>query len=304
MFTAGLAVTFGGGAAIGAALGPDRPSRPAPEHGAGTTEPGDESMAEMPGMDSGDASPAGVTSSRGGYTLSLETRELSAGVENELRFVITGSDSQPVTEFEVAHDQQLHLVVVGRDLVGYAHVHPELDPSGPWRATLPTLEPGSYRVYADFVPAGGENVVLGADLAIPGDYAPAEVPAPATEATVDGYTVTIDGELAAGEPSELTLSVAFDSQSVSDLDPYLGALGHLVAIRDGDMAYLHVHPFDDVDGPGGPDVRFAIDVPTDGTYRLFFDFSHAGVVRTAAFTAIVGTDTTGMDPGIATTDIG
>ena len=33
-----------------------------------------------------------------------------------------------------------------------------------------------------------------------------------------------------------------DGEPVTDLQPYLGAYGHLVALRDGDLAYLHVHP--------------------------------------------------------------
>ena len=40
----------------------------------------------------------------------------------------------------------------------------------------------------------------------------------------------------------LTLTVTKDGQPVTDLQPYLGAYGHLVALRAGDLAYLHVHP--------------------------------------------------------------
>lgn len=40
----------------------------------------------------------------------------------------------------------------------------------------------------------------------------------------------------------LTLSVAKGTHPVTDLQPYLGAYGHLVALRQGDLAYLHVHP--------------------------------------------------------------
>ena len=89
----------------------------------------------------------------------------------------------------------------------------------------------------------------------------------------------------AGTESELTLTVKRDGQPVTDLEPYLGALGHLVAIRDGDLAYLHVHPLDEAVGAGGPEVRFAVEVPTTGRYALFLDFSHGGVVRTASVLA-------------------
>jgi len=190
-----------------------------------------------------------------------------------------------VTAFDVAHEKELHLVLVSRDLRTYAHVHPERDARGTWTVTAPPMPAGSYRVYADFVPTGGEGMTLAADLGVPGDYTPQPVPEPAHETTVDGYDVSVDGELVAGQESVITVTVTRGGEPVTDLDPYLGALGHLVAIRDGDLAYLHVHPLDETNGPGGPAVRFAVDVPTAGTYGLYFDFSHGGTVRTASVIA-------------------
>ena len=70
-----------------------------------------------------------------------------------------------------------------------------------------------------------------------------------------------------------------DTAPVTNLQPYLGASGHLVVLRRSDLAYLHVHPED------GAGLRFGVEVPSAGTYRLFLDFQHDGVVRTAAFTA-------------------
>ena len=55
-----------------------------------------------------------------------------------------------------------------------------------------------------------------------------------------------------GQESELTLSVSRDGRPVTDLQPYLGAYGHLVVLRDGDLAYLHAHPVDEADGASAP----------------------------------------------------
>jgi hypothetical protein len=149
---------------------------------------------------------------------------------------------------------------------------------------------GQYRVFADFQPAQRDDALtLGADLPAAGDYQPSPLPAAARSATVDGYTVTLDGDLVPGTSSTLTLTVARDGAPVTDLQPYLAAYGHLVALRDGDLAYLHVHP-DGHPGDGrtspGPQIVFHIEVPTAGPYRLFLDFQHDGVVRTVAFTAV------------------
>jgi hypothetical protein len=149
-------------------------------------------------------------------------------------------------------------------------------------------------VFADFAPAGhGDNLILGADLAVAGGYDPQPLPEPADTAEVDGYAVTLDGDLVPGQESEVTLTIDKDGQPVTDLQPYLAAYGHLVALRDGDLAYLHVHPGgepgDGVTEPG-PAITFYANVPSAGAYRLFLDFQHDGVVRTAEFTAqAVGT---------------
>ena len=90
-----------------------------------------------------------------------------------------------------------------------------------------------------------------------------------------------------------------DGEPVTDLQPYLEAYGHLVALRAGDLAYLHVHP-DGAPGdgttPSGPDITFYAEVPSAGAYRLYLDFQHGDEVRTAAFTAVAGSPAaTGSD---------
>lgn len=124
-----------------------------------------------------------------------------------------------------------------------------------------------------------------------GEYRPGRPAEPSRTATVDGYTVTLHGGLRPGSPEELRLKVAKGGREVTDLQPYLGACGHLVALRSGDLAYLHVHP-DSAPGDGatapGPDVSFTATAPSEGSYRLFLDFKHEGRVRTAAFTVTAG----------------
>jgi hypothetical protein len=50
-----------------------------------------------------------------------------------------------------------------------------------------------------------------------------------------------------------------------------------VALRQGDLAFLHVHPDED-------SLKFMATFPTAGTYRLFLQFKTDGRVHTAAFT--------------------
>lgn len=199
-------------------------------------------------------------------------------------FRILDDHGTPVTRFTPGHDKLMHLIVVRRDLSGFQHLHPELSSDGTWRVPVDFGAAGDFRVFADFVPAGRqEGVTLGVDVPVPGAFEPRPLPAPSTTATVDGYRVALAGHLDAGTSSGLTLTVSRDGVPVTDLEPYLGAYGHLVALRGGDLAYLHVHP--DENAGAGPDVRFRAEVPSVGVYRLYLDFKHGGVVRTAEFTA-------------------
>ncbi len=234
--------------------------------------------------------PGGLMVSESGYTLRPTQAPTRAGTESELRFSIAGPDGDTVTKFTPTHDKELHLIVVRRDLAHYQHVHPAMDNDGTWRLPVTVPEAGQYRMFTDFQPKGRDSALtLGADFAVSGDYSQVPLPEPVPRSSVDGYEVSISGELVAGKTSKVTLTVSKDGQPITDLQPYLDAYGHLVALRDGDLAYLHVHP-DGEPGDGktkaGPQVVFYAEVPSAGSYRLYLDFRHGDVVRTAEFTAV------------------
>ncbi|WP_236567471.1 hypothetical protein [Nocardia sp. CY41] len=231
--------------------------------------------------------PGGLLITQDGYSLELEDTVLQPG-EIDFRFRITGPDGRPVTDYAPIHDRDLHLIVVRRELTGFWHVHPQLGADGTWSVRLDLPEAGAYRVFTDIAPRElGRTITLGADLALAGNYAPLPVPAPARITVVDGYEVELRGELTTGDGGLLALTVRKDGAPVTDLQPYLAAFGHLVVIRAGDLAYVHVHPNgepgDGVTAPG-PDITFHTAAPGPGTYRLFLDFKHERTVRTAAFT--------------------
>ena len=284
-----LGVALGGGAAVGNVVGPIDVDG---EGGARGHATGGHGRHETPGApaaasDAGQTIPGGLQVSQGGYTLAPERTVLDGALDSAFRFRIDGPDGTAVRDFELSHERELHLIVVSRDLQTYAHLHPTRDRSGTWSVDLPALAPGTYRALADFSVTDGPEVTLGVDLTVPGTVRSTPLPPAAATATVDGYEVALAGTPVAGSESEVTLTVSRGGQPVTDLDPYLGAAGHLVAIRSGDLAYLHVHPLDEADRANGPEVRFAIEVPSPGDYRLFFDFARRGQVRTAAFTVHV-----------------
>ncbi|MER7456361.1 hypothetical protein [Micromonospora sp. NPDC126480] len=230
--------------------------------------------------------PGGLEVSRDGWRLALETASLVAGRPGELAFRIVGPDGATLTDFEVVHERRMHLILVGRDLAGYQHVHPEMAPDGTWRTRVVPTAAGPLRVIADFRPRGTPTqVVLGVDVPVPGRYAPRPLDPPEETILVDGYTVTLDGGLRAGESNQVLVWLGRDGKPVNDLQRHLGAYGHLVALRQGDLAYLHVHPAA-ASRPSSV-VAFGVTVPAAGTYRLFFEFRHLDRVHVAAFTVTV-----------------
>lgn len=233
----------------------------------------------------------GVVATRDGYHLVPLTSTLPAG-GGAFRFRVVGPDGLPATEFTPVHERDLHLVVVNRELTSYQHVHPTLADDGTWTVELDPLAPGSYRGIADFQIADGPRLALGTDLAVAGSYAPTQLPEPRTTAHVDGYDVALAASVGDGGEVTASLTVTRRGAPVTDLEPYLGANGHLVAIRAGDLAYAHVHPVDDdehgTDGgslpPADGTVTFDAALDAAGRYGLFFDFRHDGRVHTARFT--------------------
>lgn len=278
LFGLALVVAFAAAWGVGSLAGPAAQTPGQAEDGHSDSH--DEGQGQMQAQTK---TPGGLQVAQDGYRLELTSTQLSTTDAWPFTFKVIGPDGKPVTQYTEAHEKLLHLVLVRRDLTGFQHVHPVLGADGLWSVPLKAGAPGSYRVFADFQPAArGEGLILGADASASGDFHPVPPEKPNRTTVVGEYTVTLDGDLTPGTSSKLTMTVTRAGNPVTDLEPYLGAFGHLVALRDGDLAYLHVHPQEGA--AAGPQIVFHTEVPSAGTYGLFLDFQHGGTVRTAQFT--------------------
>ena len=211
----------------------------------------------------------------------------AAGAATTISFRLNGDDGV-VKDFAEVHTKRMHTVLVRSDLAGYQHVHPEQGADGTW-STAVDLTPGPWRLYADASPKIGDAalpVVLGVDFNVDGSFTPTALPGVAKTTKVDQFDVATSGEIGVAHSHPFTVSLSSGGQPVTNLEPYLGAYAHLVAIKTDTLDYVHLHPVDQA-VPGrlaGPNVKFDAVVPADGTYRLFFQFSVDGVVRTAELT--------------------
>jgi len=278
-FAAAAGVAFGAAALAGGAVDPLRDGDEPAGHG--HADAGHDAPAAN---EAAGGTPPGLATAEDGYALVPERTLLPGAGPAEIAFRIVGPDGEAVRRFAIEHERRMHLILVRRDLTGYQHLHPRMDASGRWsvRTTLP--EGGVYRVYADFR-AGGTSRTLATDLHVGGEYRPRALPAQTHDDATAGYTATLEAHDArGGATAEVTYAIARGGAPVTDLQPYLGADGHLVALREGDLAFLHVHPEEGAE-PG--QIRFAAEFPSAGRYRLFLQFRHDGRVRTVAHTVEV-----------------
>ncbi|MFC1437018.1 hypothetical protein ABUW04_02015 [Streptacidiphilus sp. N1-10] len=256
--------------------------------------PGMTTTSAMPSMDGmgAMASGDGLAATSGGYTLASATATLPAGQVSDYRFTITGPDGKPVTGFTVDQTKKLHFYAIRSDLTGFQHVHPTMAADGTWTAPLAALTAGTWRLFATFTPDSGSgrgtDFVLSRTVTVPGRPVDTALPAASTSTTVDGYTVTLTGELMAGMAHPLTVTITRDGKPVTDLEPYLDTYAHLTAFHQGDGAFAHLHPTTAATGAhGGPALSFHAELAKSGDWRLFLQFQTAGTLHTAAITVHV-----------------
>lgn len=277
LFTALLAIAFGSAVVAGGAVGPastaedgaDRSQGTPAAHGAGA-------MAESntPAATKEQPSLPGLAVAQDGFRLVIGPAAVAGAGRHTITLRIEDAQGQAVRRFDVRHDRRLHLIVVRRDLSGFQHLHPTMAPDGTWSVPSVRLAPGTARVFADFT-IGGVQRTLGTDLQVPGPYSPEPVPAPAVAVKDDrGLEVRLRGE----GGSTVAFDVLRGGKVINDeLEDFLGAKGHLVTLRAGDLAYLHNHP--DADR-----LAFGVDLEPATTYRSWVQFKLRGQVHTAAFT--------------------
>jgi Cu+-exporting ATPase len=231
-----------------------------------------------------------------------------AGRPTPLTLRLTDAETgRPVEDLVRTHQVWAHLIITRSDLATFAHLHAEPTGSaGELRVTATFPSPGAYRIRTEFRRQGQMADILDSTtIVVPGTPPGSEPPGADTTGeerravTTHGVTVRLDGAAHAGDTSDFRLRLTDSStgRPVDDLQPYLGAAGHVVIIRSDDTAFAHQHAeAEDHRGrpvfalPGtsfGPDLGLHARFETAGTYRLWAQFELAdGTVITAPFVVI------------------
>lgn len=231
---------------------------------------------------------------------------------------------QVVRDFEIVHTKRLHFLLVGSDLAYFEHQHPQLGPDGRFRLLWTFPRAGRYFLFADFTPADGDNQILRTALDIGGliRQAPAPprlVPDADQAKTVGDTRVRLSirpGALRAGRQFLLTYTLSdLLGRPRADMQPILGVMGHLIALRGDTQTLVHTHALHGVQ-PGsygaamlammqagqpeaapitpdmvtqtGPRFTFKLTPPKPGSYKLWAQFQRRNRWLTVPFTVNVG----------------
>lgn len=209
-----------------------------------------------------------------------------SGQETLIRIKLQDEAGKPIDKLDITHEKLLHLIVVSKDLSYFNHIHPEYNGDGEFTIANNFPSGGEYKLIADFVPTGGSKTTLTEWIEIGGDGAEA-VPLTRTEThsvIVDGVEVTLENDHPeAGKDFELNfrLADADTKEPITDLEQYLGAVGHVVILSENTEDYLHVHPVDEQSK--GPEAKFMTSFPNSGIYKIWGQFQRDGQVITVPF---------------------
>jgi hypothetical protein len=258
----------------------------------------------------------------------MPSTNLVAGKPQNLTIQVRSAEGKAIEQFDTAHEKLMHLILVRNDLSYFTHLHSESVNKGKLQFIANLPADGQYTAFADYVPKGATQQVSTQTLSVGKDKAAAS----ATPLTPDSTLSKSVGDLKVslllnpktikpGQETAVTLDIKDAAgKPVADLQPYLGAMGHLVIIRQSPVLtaanYLHAHPKEmagmsnmsampgnkssmameksmDVEHakqsntstPG--QVAFETTFPESGVYKLWGQFQRNGKVITADFTVSI-----------------
>ena len=221
-----------------------------------------------------------------------------AGKPAELRFAIRDTKTKAIVkDFDIAHTKVFHLLMASKDLSWFAHEHPEAQPDGTFTISQVFPTGGEYRIYGDVAPKGAGSQILGTSLKVSGAAPkPVALVPSGTKNTVDGMMASFSSAVSPipiGKSTSLTfkLTDTATGQPVTDLEPYLGAFGHLMIIHQDGQTVVHSHPAEDEAGLAASrkgTVAFNARFPKPGVYKAWGQFQRGGKVVTIPFVVKVG----------------
>lgn len=243
------------------------------------------------------------------------TTNVKPGGKITIAYKIKNDTGEVVKSYDTVHEKIMHFITIRKDLAYFQHLHPTYnETTGEFTVDVTFPEDGSYRIFPDFTPSVDNPqklpVTVFKDIDV-GDikkyYPQRVVPDSETKKTYGDYQVTTTFPKDTKKQTEVTfaIDIAKDGKPVTNLEQYLGALGHSVILKEGTLDFIHTHALEAtgntmteghaMQGSGqdsgvsemGPKINFSTSFPESGIYRIFTQFQHQGEIQTVNYTVTV-----------------
>jgi hypothetical protein len=223
----------------------------------------------------------------GTATLMIQTdpSSVESGKPAKLKLMIHDTSGAMVKNFDIVHEEKVHLIIVRDGLDQFAHLHPAVDAAGNLSITHTFPTGGIYRLYADHQPTGGKQATAMGELKVAGETPNAPALTPDVPGKVKGNGLDAQVTLTNVKPgSEATVRFELTDAAgkpIPDLQPYMGAMGHLVVLSSDGKQYVHAHPADDKLAKNV--VAFQAHFTKSGLYKGWGQFRWKDEVRVIPF---------------------
>jgi hypothetical protein len=210
-----------------------------------------------------------------------------------ITILIKNKSNKPIESFQTVQEKKMHMIVVSKDLSYFSHIHPEYNGDGEFAITTKFPTAGDYKLIADVTPKGGVDSSIETHwLHINGDVSKAKPIVPERNFTkvADGLKVTLSYDkkkMMSGMAINMSFTIRDEktNKPITNLQPYLGAKGHMVVMSADLEKYLHVHPMTTKDN--GPKVTFMTLFPKKGVYKIWSQFQYEDRVIVVPFIVLV-----------------
>jgi hypothetical protein len=224
----------------------------------------------------------GAHEAKSGLTLRIVPLQLVSGESTKLKLMVHDSQNKMLKDFEPTHEKLVHLIIIDKGMSQFAHLHPEVAVDGSMTVAHAFPQGGEYYVYADIKPKGQSPETVRETITVKGEPGSPASLQNTVPGVVNGEGWSAKVTVSAAKPGESAVSFVFKNgdKVLSDLEPYLGAMGHLVVVNTKDGEYAHSHP-DEKQTPGT--VRFMVHFAKPGVYKGWGQFKRSNKVFDVPF---------------------
>lgn len=235
--------------------------------------------------------------------ITSDTTNIKPNQPIKFSYKIKNDKGEILKNYEIAHEKIMHFIVVRKDLQNFQHIHPDFDQqTGEFTVNITFPTDGTYRVFPDFTPTEDNpqklpvTVYHDIDVGDMSKYkAQPVIPDTNPKKTIGEYQITYNfpTEIMMQNEINYSLSIEKNGRSVTDLQTYLGALGHSVILKEGSLDFIHTHA-EATNANRGPEIKFSTSFPEEGVYnskavessayKIFTQFQHKGNVKTVDYT--------------------